>query len=157
MERGFVIPKAAYCACSGGCRAGSSCSFGCVGCGVCVSVCPQEAVSLNAFGVAEVDAARCAGCGRCAEECPRGVLHLHEKGSPMAVVCSSEDAPKVKRGYCAVSCIGCGLCARSCPAGAIRVAQNLARMEESLCLSCGVCAVSCPRGAIRDLRGLLTP
>ena len=65
--------KVAYAACSGGCRATADCIYGCVGCGVCVSVCPFEAIEINDLGVAEVNGEKCLGCGKCTRECPRGV------------------------------------------------------------------------------------
>lgn len=40
----------------------------CVGCGRCVSVCAQSAISLN--GTASIDEDMCAGCGRCLALCP---------------------------------------------------------------------------------------
>ena len=147
--------KTAYAACNGGCRATADCRYGCVGCGVCVSVCPFEAIELNAVGVAEVDPARCVGCGKCTRECPRGVLKLHDRLCPIVVACSNEDAGKDARKQCEVSCIGCGLCVKACPSGAASVENNLSRIDETYCLSCGQCLVKCPRGAIRDLRGIL--
>jgi len=41
----------------------------CVGCGACVSACPEDCVSLRG-GVAWTDRDACTGCGRCAEVCP---------------------------------------------------------------------------------------
>lgn len=41
----------------------------CVGCGACVSACPEEAVALRG-GVAWTDRNACAGCGRCVTACP---------------------------------------------------------------------------------------
>ncbi len=43
----------------------------CVGCGVCVDVCPYSARELNeVMGIAEVDAILCTGCGGCIASCP---------------------------------------------------------------------------------------
>ncbi len=43
----------------------------CVGCGVCVDVCPYSARELNEVtGIAEVDEILCAGCGACIAACP---------------------------------------------------------------------------------------
>lgn len=46
----------------------------CVGCGVCVDVCPVGAISVD--DVAEVDHERCTGCARCVATCPEGALSL---------------------------------------------------------------------------------
>ena len=150
MEKRFALV-----ACNGGCRS-ESCVYGCLGCGVCVSVCPAEAIALNENGVAEVDETKCLGCGACADACPQEIIRLHEGANPMVVKCSNRDPGKVARAACAVSCIGCGICEKVCPSGAAKVTDNLSAIDEGLCLSCGMCAVKCPRHAIRDLRGILT-
>jgi heterodisulfide reductase subunit A len=41
----------------------------CSGCGVCVSVCPFSAVSLDEKGKSVVNEAMCKGCGNCASSC----------------------------------------------------------------------------------------
>lgn len=43
----------------------------CVGCGGCVAVCPQKAVTLR-DGKAAVDRTLCRGCGKCVDVCPVG-------------------------------------------------------------------------------------
>ncbi len=43
----------------------------CVGCGICIEICPYSARSLNEFtNIAEVDEALCTGCGSCIASCP---------------------------------------------------------------------------------------
>ena len=155
MEKRFPH-QAALVACNGGCR-NISCSYGCIGCGMCVSICPFDAISFNPNGAAEVDETKCQGCSACVIECPRRIIHLHEAGSPMVVKCSNKDPGKLARAACTVSCIGCGICEKACPSGAAKVVDNLSAIDEGLCLSCGMCAVKCPRHAIYDLRGVLTP
>ena len=148
--------QVALVACNGGCH-NTNCGYGCIGCGMCVSICPFGAISFNPNGVAEVDEAKCQGCGACVIECPQGIIRLHEAGSPIVVKCSNKDPGKVARTACEVSCIGCGICEKACPFGAAKVVDNLSAIDEGLCLSCGMCAVKCPRHAIYDLRGVLTP
>ena len=45
----------------------------CIGCGLCVEVCPYPAIELRA-GVAEVTPALCKGCGLCAATCRSGAV-----------------------------------------------------------------------------------
>lgn len=44
----------------------------CVGCGACVDVCPQSAITLD--DIAVVDASKCVDCGACIDECPAGAI-----------------------------------------------------------------------------------
>lgn len=150
MER-----RVALVACNGGCR-NLSCGYGCIGCGMCVSICSFDAIFFNEHGVAEVGEGKCRGCGACLTECPQGIIHLHEASSPIVVKCSNRDPGKIACSACTVSCIGCGICEKACPSGAAKVTDNLSAIDESLCLSCGMCAVKCPHHAIYDLRGILT-
>jgi len=46
----------------------------CVGCGVCVNICPVGAVSLVS-GKAEIDGTLCIKCGRCIQVCPHGAIY----------------------------------------------------------------------------------
>jgi len=48
----------------------------CVGCALCVDVCPEGAISVN--GKAEIDREKCTGCGTCVEECPQDAISLTE-------------------------------------------------------------------------------
>jgi len=47
----------------------------CTGCGVCVEVCPLEAISLT-DSVAVVDEETCTECGLCVGECPNDAISL---------------------------------------------------------------------------------
>ena len=40
----------------------------CIGCGVCVDECPQEALTVD--GVCTVNADACVDCGSCIDVCP---------------------------------------------------------------------------------------
>ncbi|NMC20048.1 MAG: 4Fe-4S binding protein [Thermogutta sp.] len=48
----------------------------CIGCGICVQVCPVEAITVD--GVARIDAAKCTACGQCVTDCPRGAITLQK-------------------------------------------------------------------------------
>ena len=47
----------------------------CVACGVCVKVCPKDAISIYKGCYAVVDEEQCIGCGICENNCPAGVMH----------------------------------------------------------------------------------
>ena len=48
----------------------------CVGCGACVEVCPQEAITMN--DIAIIDVNECIDCGACVDECPNGAITMKE-------------------------------------------------------------------------------
>ncbi len=45
----------------------------CTGCGVCLDLCPQEAIVLDAER-AEIRQELCSGCGICVSACPQGAI-----------------------------------------------------------------------------------
>ncbi|PKL24875.1 MAG: glycyl-radical enzyme activating protein [Spirochaetae bacterium HGW-Spirochaetae-3] len=47
----------------------------CLGCGACIAVCPEGALSIGPDGVA-IDRGSCVGCGACAAECPSAAIEL---------------------------------------------------------------------------------
>ena len=55
----------------------------CVGCQVCIGLCPYSAIEYNEFkNISEVNSAVCKGCGSCAGHCPSGaakVRHFTDK------------------------------------------------------------------------------
>ncbi|MCK4830277.1 4Fe-4S binding protein, partial [bacterium] len=53
----------------------------CTGCGVCVSVCPYQAINLNEESKAEINEAVCKGCGLCAASCRSGAASLKGFGN----------------------------------------------------------------------------
>jgi Fe-S-cluster-containing hydrogenase component 2 len=46
----------------------------CIGCRKCLSVCPQNAISL-VDGVAVIDKQKCIGCARCLRACPASAIY----------------------------------------------------------------------------------
>lgn len=47
----------------------------CTGCGLCVEVCPVEAIKVE-DDVAVVDADECTDCGACVDQCPNEAISL---------------------------------------------------------------------------------
>ena len=47
----------------------------CIGCGTCVAVCPETALTLSTEGLT-INRDRCTSCGQCAAECPSTAMEL---------------------------------------------------------------------------------
>ncbi|TFF87231.1 MAG: 4Fe-4S dicluster domain-containing protein, partial [Promethearchaeota archaeon] len=50
----------------------------CTGCGICVDICPMEAIKLR-NDVSSVKKKRCIGCGNCVVKCPVDAINLKKK------------------------------------------------------------------------------
>lgn len=126
------------------------CSFGCLGFGDCVAVCPFDAIEMGENGVPVVDRAACTGCGKCVIACPKRIIELWPVDREVVVACSSRDRGGAARKACTVACIGCRKCEKACPVQAITVDDFLAVIDPAKCINCGLCAAECPTGAILD-------
>ena len=102
-----------------------ACTYGCLGFGSCVKVCPFGAIDV-VNGVAVVDKEACKACGKCS----------HAKGKAVTSACE-------------VGCIGCKKCEKTCPNGAITVDEFCAHIDYSKCTNCGACKEACPRHIIQ--------
>ena len=121
----------------------TDCTYGCLGFGSCVTVCPENAIRV-VNGVAMVNRKKCVGCGLCVKACPRGLIELVPESKRVIVQCSSHDrGPQVKK-VCSAGCIGCGFCQRVCESDAVHVEGNLAHVNYANCTQCGKCVEKCP-------------
>lgn len=127
-----------------------TCTYGCMGLGDCMRVCPHGAISL-VKGIASVDASICVGCGVCAKTCPQQVIAIVPSRAKTAVLCSNHDKGAVTRKACSAGCIGCMKCVKTCEHDAVHVEGNLASVDYEKCVGCGACAQACPTGALHDL------
>jgi heterodisulfide reductase subunit A len=50
----------------------------CVGCGLCISICPYNAIEKNEKGLAKVNDVLCKGCGTCAASCPKRAIMMQQ-------------------------------------------------------------------------------
>ena len=124
-----------------------SCSYGCIGCGDCVSVCEFGALSIQK-GIAVVDEDKCKDCRKCMAACPKKLIIEIPHGRMPHIACSNPEKGKSVMSACKVGCITCGKCAKVCPAGAIDVTGGYPVVDYGKCIDCGMCVVNCPRGCI---------
>lgn len=125
----------------------------CIRCGVCVDVCPADAIyalgksSGDAVGTPAIDPDRapCVVCDglKCTTSCPSGAL--------LPLLSPSDIVMGVAEVYAAL-CVrsrgeACTVCVDRCPLGetAIRILDEGApQVSEAGCVGCGVCQFVCP-------------
>jgi electron transport complex protein RnfB len=130
-----------------------SCSFGCLGFGDCVSVCPFDAIHMGETGIPVVDAGKCTACGKCVEACPKNIISLEAASEEYYVKCLSRDKITVVKNACEVGCIACKICEKLSK-GVFAVEDNLSRLkydkiEDRAVLK--LCAEKCPTKCIVQL------
>ena len=153
----------------------------CVGCGLCASKCPANAIEMvsGADGrKAVVSEESCIGCGVCRNVCPlpdgpaitvsgvseqmlvkppepRNEAENAEKNAGREKIEEKKDADAPAKQVAVVNkkeCFSCGLCADECPVAAIAMVDGLPNVNAEACVGCGLCAANCPAGAI-EIRG----
>jgi electron transport complex protein RnfB len=125
-----------------------SCSYGCLGLGSCVSVCPVDAIIIE-DGLARVVPELCIACHKCVEACPKKIIHMVPAARAVHVVCSSQDKGPVVRKVCKVGCIGCKRCTKAVDNEQITMNENLAVVDYSKPLLSREPAEVCPTGTIQ--------
>lgn len=126
------------------------CSFGCLGLGDCVSVCPYGAVSV-CNGVACIDAELCKGCGICVSACPKKIIYVVPQKAVPIVRCSNTDKGALAKKACKAACIGCKKCEKVCDRGAVMVENFKASIDPAKCGGCNECVEVCPQGTITPI------
>ena len=139
----------------------------CVGCGICVNVCPTESLRLGptvpiARGLIEMDLVSinqnsCVFCGLCSVACPFDALSLTIDGTSVKDL-KSYPVWDVESTVSDEECIYCGRCHDVCPQDSIFFQRNLPNAADLVrgeinidgdkCIYCSFCADMCPAGAI---------
>jgi Na+-translocating ferredoxin:NAD+ oxidoreductase RNF subunit RnfB len=133
----------------------TGCSYGCLGCGDCVTVCTFDAIRMNPqTALPEVNEDLCTACGACTKACPKNLIELRPKGKKsrrIYVQCMNKDKGGIARKSCQVACIGCNKCLKVCAFDAITIENNLAYINPNKCKLCRKCVEECPQNSIIEL------
>lgn len=139
----------------------------CVGCGICMQICPREAIEVAPTPKAEreetktptvtITKEKCAYCGICEAICPFGALTTRINGEHVVPVVESDSFPQLIREI-TVDETKCGLeCTEieeACPLDLIKVSMNAKKgkvtieVDKEACPGCRVCETKFPEGAI---------
>jgi Na+-translocating ferredoxin:NAD+ oxidoreductase RNF subunit RnfB len=155
--RGLSNDKASYsgvktCAAAGLIAGGPKvCSWGCLGYGDCVKVCPFDAMYMGDDELPKIIEAKCTGCGLCVEACPRQIIELLSCAQRVIVNCNSRDKGALVRKACKVGCIACSICLKAAPEGYTMV-DNLAQVNQEKGADKAALAIpKCPTKCIIEL------
>jgi len=119
-----------------------ACTFGCLGYGDCVYVCPSDAICVE-DNLARINPRKCTGCAVCVKACPVDVIMIQAEPVPIAVMCKNTEKGGVLKNKCSKGCIGCMKCVKVCKTGAITVSESLASIDYKLCNGCRECVDVC--------------
>ena len=146
----------------------------CVGCGICVGVCPTDSLRLGptvpiARGLIEMDLvsineSSCVFCGLCSVACPFDSLSLTIDGTKIKDM-ESYPTWDIETQVNDDECIYCGRCNEVCPSDSILFERKLPKavdlvrgemeIDKDQCIYCSFCAEMCPAGAI-DIKNIPT-
>jgi 4Fe-4S ferredoxin len=145
----------------------------CIGCDICVAVCPQEALSLTSQIIkdgrltkrktADFDRHKCTFCGACVVLCPTNAIEIETNRKRNIGVVESKVFPTLLREIevdvkkCRIECNR--VCQDSCPTKAIEVVLKRKEKAETpeiervdiikeSCIFCKKCESACPKDAI---------
>ena len=139
----------------------------CVGCGICVGVCPTASLRFGpivpiARGLIEMDlvsinADSCVLCGLCSVACPFDSLSLTIDGTDVKDI-KAYPVWEVESSVHDGECIYCGRCHEVCPRDSILFERRLPNpadlvrgeieINRDKCIYCSFCADMCPAEAI---------
>ncbi len=115
----------------------------CTGCGICMEICPREAIEIKKASKAngekakpptvDISEEKCHYCGMCDPICPFGALKVKVNGEHVIPVVNSESFPPLIREIevdttkCDLDCVDCE---KACPLELIKVSIHTPEAEE---------------------------
>ena len=93
------------------------CPFGCLGLGDCMTVCPENAISIDEEkNIAIFNHSKCIGCDLCTKECPNSLIEVVPGKLAQYLGCSYTSKKNiVNRDRCKQGCIHCHICEKTDP------------------------------------------
>ena len=148
----------------------------CVGCEICKTVCPKEAIEIRPVAKStgekakrptlDISEQKCHYCGICEAICPYGAISVLTNGEHLVPVVKTESFPQLIReievdtSKCDVDCVECE---KVCPLNLIKVSvlnpegkedkpKVNVNIKKEFCPGCRLCEMKCPDGAISVVR-----
>lgn len=127
----------------------------CVGCGMCVKICPTAAIAGGPRKRHRVDTGTCIDCGACGRICPHGAV-LDAIGRPCRRIrrrATNWERPLIDY----TRCVDCRACVDACPVACLAIAFSQEKADRRArpvlvrartCIACRFCALECPTEAI---------
>ncbi len=136
----------------------------CLGCRLCVNICPETALVFLEPNIMKVYAEKCIFCEICAEVCPMKILSIKEDGRMLewkifvpekkhkAKFFGNLEAEVISKGICS----HCTACASICPVNGITAGDKPISFPEYIkdCVDCGACVRVCPRWDYKPKSGI---
>ncbi len=141
-----LIPKSqlVYLACKSldkGKAVKNVCKVGCIGCTMCVKVCPYEGAIAMDRNLPVMNYEKCTSCGICHNKCPTKSFIDRAKARPHATISQQ--------------CDGCGECVKACQFEAIEGEPGKKHVViKEKCIGCGRCFEVCPIKAVTMIGAL---
>jgi electron transport complex protein RnfB len=111
-----------------------NCQVGCIACGICVKVCPFDALSIE-NNLSRIDLDKCRVCGLCVSKCPTKAI--------------TDFIPQRSKAFVMDNCNGCQICTKVCPVDAPSGEKKKVHViNQEKCIGCGICTAKCPVQAI---------